>query len=111
MPPDTFAGDLGGGLPAQFRVWSDCVVVVLPGGQHEPRVGQRGEQRLVEAFVAQAAVETLDEAVPHRPVIRPCRLVTDHPAAHANRTTRPTLAQPVLLTGMSDGFPLGAGRH
>ena len=66
MPPDTFAGDLCGGLPAQFRVWSDCVVVVLPGGQHEPRVGQRGEQRLVEAFVAQAAVEALDEAVPRR---------------------------------------------
>ena len=34
MPPDRFAGFLGGGSPAQFRVWPDVVVVVPPGIQH-----------------------------------------------------------------------------
>jgi hypothetical protein len=57
MPPDTLAGDLGGGRPAQFRVWPDRIVIVPPGSQHEPGMGQRGEQRLVEAFVPQATVE------------------------------------------------------
>ena len=31
MPPDTLAGDLGGGLAAQFRVWPDVVVVYRSG--------------------------------------------------------------------------------
>ena len=66
MPPDTLAGNLGGGLPAQFRVWSDRVVIVPPSSQHEPGMSQRGEQGLVEAFVAQATIEALDEAVLHR---------------------------------------------
>ena len=49
MPPAMLAGDLGGGLPAQFRVWPDPVVVVSPGGEDEAGVSQRGEQRLIEA--------------------------------------------------------------
>ena len=65
MPPDTLAGDLGGGLPAQFRVGPDRVVIVPPGGQHEPGMSQRGEQGLVEAFVPQAAIEALHEAILH----------------------------------------------
>ena len=66
MPPDTFAGDLGGGLPAQFRVWPDRVVIVPPCSEHEPGMSQRGEQRLVEAFVPEAAIKALHEAVLHR---------------------------------------------
>ena len=66
MPPDTLAGDLGGGLPAQFGVGPDRVVIVSLSGQHEPGMGQRNEQGLVEAFVPQAAVEALHEAVLHR---------------------------------------------
>lgn len=62
---DTLTGDLGGGLPAQFRVRSGCVVVMPPGGQHAPGMSQRSKQRLVEAFVAQATVEALDQAVLH----------------------------------------------
>ena len=42
---------------------SDVVVVVLPRRQSCAGVGERGEQRLVEQFVAQPAVETLDEGV------------------------------------------------
>jgi len=61
MPPDTLAGDLGGGFPAQFRVRPDRVVIVPPGGEHEPGMGQRGEQRLVGTFVAQTAIEALDD--------------------------------------------------
>ncbi len=52
MPPTPLAGDFGGGAPTQFRVRPNRVVVVLPGGQDRSGVGQRGEQRLVEAFVA-----------------------------------------------------------
>jgi hypothetical protein len=66
MPPDMLAADLGWGLPTQFRVRPDRVVIMPPGGQHEPGMSQLGEQRLIEAFVAQATVETLDEAVLHR---------------------------------------------
>ena len=52
--------DLGGGAPTQFRVRPDRVVIVLPFGQLRPCMSQRGEQRLVQAFVAQLAVEALD---------------------------------------------------
>lgn len=62
----TSVGDLGGGLPAQFLVWSDVVVVVPPGGQREPGVRQRGEQRLVEALLARTAIEAVHDAVLHR---------------------------------------------
>jgi hypothetical protein len=53
MPPDTVAGDLGWGLPTQFRVWPDRVVIAPLGDQAEPAMGQRSQQRLVEALVAQ----------------------------------------------------------
>ena len=53
------------GSSRPVRVWPDRVVVVPPCGEHEPGVRQRGEQRLVEAFVAQTAVE-VHEAVLHR---------------------------------------------
>lgn len=41
----------GGRQIAKAAVWPDGVVVVLPGRQIEPGVGQRGEQGLVEQFV------------------------------------------------------------
>lgn len=52
MPPDTLASDLGGGLPAQFGVRPDVVVVMPTGVKHEAGARQRREHRLVEAFVA-----------------------------------------------------------
>ncbi len=88
MPPDTSAGDLGGGLPAQLRVRPDRIVIVPPVGQHEPGMGQRSEQRLVEAFVPQAAVEALDEAVLHwlaRCDIVPLDLALLRPSARHSR--------------------------
>ena len=57
MPPTPLAGDLGGGAPAQFRVRPDRVVVVLPGREDRSGVRQRCEQSLVQAFVAQPAIE------------------------------------------------------
>jgi len=66
MPPDTWAGDLGGGFSAQFRVRPEVVVVVPPGVEHEAGVGPGLKQRLVKAFVAQAPVEALDETVLRR---------------------------------------------
>jgi hypothetical protein len=44
-------------------------------------------------------------------VIRPRRPIPDHLAAHADKAARPTLAQPVMVTSIRDGLPLGAGRH
>jgi hypothetical protein len=41
----------------------DLVVVLLPGGEHGARLTHRAEQRLVQAFVAQLAVEAFDEGV------------------------------------------------
>lgn len=39
------------------------VVVGVPQGDGDARLSQRGEQRLVEQFIAQSAVEALDEAI------------------------------------------------
>jgi hypothetical protein len=50
MPPSPLVGDLGGGLPARFRVWPDHVVVLSPLFQFDPRLAHRGEQRFVEAL-------------------------------------------------------------
>jgi hypothetical protein len=41
------------------------IVIVTPGRDQLPGVAQVGEQVLVEALVAQAAIEALDEAVLH----------------------------------------------
>lgn len=65
MPPDTLGGDLGGGLPAQFRVRPDVVILMLPDVEHEAGVDQKLQQRFAEAFIPQAPVETFDEAVLH----------------------------------------------
>ena len=42
------------------------VVVAAPFFQRQARVHERGEQRLVQELVAQAAIETLDEGVLNR---------------------------------------------
>ena len=44
---------------------SQVIVVVAPGLDGFARLGEREEDVLVEAFVAQAAVEALDEGVLH----------------------------------------------
>lgn len=36
VPQDTLVGDIGGSRPAQFRVWPDGVLIVLPRSEHEP---------------------------------------------------------------------------
>ena len=117
MPPDTLAGDLSGCLSAQFRVWPDVVLVVPPGAEHEPGVGQRGEQRLVEAFVTQATVEALDEAVLHRlarrdvmpfdpPLPRPAQDIRTDDAPPPTRVTAAAIGRRLAATvdtGLPDG--------
>ena len=49
--------------PVQARVWSSGVVVDLPCFDDPSGFGKVAEQVLVEAFVAQPAIEGLDEAV------------------------------------------------
>jgi len=44
-------------------VGSEVVVVVPPVSQHLTSMAKAGEQRLIQAFVTQASVEALDEAV------------------------------------------------
>lgn len=44
-------------------MWPDVVVVVTPKGQLAAGVGQGVEDFLIQAFVAQAAIEGLDIAV------------------------------------------------
>ena len=56
-------GSIGGRQPANTTMRPHMVVVVAPEPQHRAGVAERYEQRLVEAFVAQAAVEALDVAV------------------------------------------------
>jgi hypothetical protein len=48
---------------AEPAVWPNRIVVILEDGEHLPRMGERGEQRLIEQLVAKAPIETLDEGV------------------------------------------------
>lgn len=59
VTPTPQAGDLGGDWPAQFRVWPDRVLVVLPRGGDRIGVHQRSERQ----FVAHSAVEAHHESV------------------------------------------------
>ena len=45
------------------RVRPNFVVIALPAGQHGARLSQRGEQRLVEAFITQPADEALGKRI------------------------------------------------
>ncbi len=56
MPPSPLVCDLGGGLPAQFRVWPNHALALPPLLQFSAGLLHRGEQRFVEAFIAQPAV-------------------------------------------------------
>lgn len=58
-----------------------------------------------------ALLRQLEQLLPQRSIIRPCRLVTDHPAARTSQCTRPTLAHPVVRLGMGNGFPHSAGLY
>ena len=60
----------------------DAVILVCAGGPHSG-FGQRSERRLFKAFIAEAAIDTLDEAVLHelsRPDISPVDLPVLGPA-------------------------------
>src|SRR5690606_20208005 len=59
-------GELGGRDAATAAVRSDLVVVPSPLADHLASLRQRGEPVLVEALVAELAVEALDVAVLHR---------------------------------------------
>ena len=63
MPPSPLTGDLGGGEVAQFRVWPDGIVVLPPSGQHGPCLRHGGKKRLIQALIAQPAVEAFDERI------------------------------------------------
>jgi len=57
------AGELGRGLPTEPRMRSGFVVVGAPSTEQRVDLGKCGEQRLIQEFVAQPAVERLDEGV------------------------------------------------
>ncbi len=63
MPPSPLTGDLGGGEPAQFRMWPDGVVILPQGGQHGTCLRHGGKQRFIEALIAQPPVEAFDERI------------------------------------------------
>ena len=98
LPPTPLAGDLGGGLPAQFRVRPDSVVVLLPGRQDGPGLSQRGEQGLVQPGIlilerAQAfGLRHLQTTELRLPLVEGRR--TDPVAAADIRRRRPSLLLP-----------------
>jgi hypothetical protein len=53
-------------LSGQFRVQPDVIIIAPPSHEHEAGVRQRLGQGLVEAFIALATIEALDEVVLHR---------------------------------------------
>jgi len=56
--------------PAKLRVRTRFVVVAPPGFEHGAGVRQRAEQRLVQQFVAQAAVEATNRPSPRHLALR-----------------------------------------
>ena len=52
------------------RVWLPGIVVDPPGFDDPAGFSEIGEQMLVKAFVAQSAIEGLDEGVLHRLTLR-----------------------------------------
>jgi hypothetical protein len=60
---DRLLACLDGGRATEARVRADVVVIGLPESQHEPDLGERREERLVEAFVPEPANEALGERV------------------------------------------------
>lgn len=58
-------GELGGRDAAATAVRSDLIVVPPPFADHLAGLGERGEPVLVQALVAELAVEALDVAVLH----------------------------------------------
>src|ERR1700722_11488385 len=62
MPRTGACCELGWGEPVEARVRSYCVVVDPPFFDDLSRLVEIGEQVLVEALVAETAIETLDEA-------------------------------------------------
>jgi hypothetical protein len=81
-------GSVGARQPAYPAMRSHVVVVVVPQPQHRAGVTERHEQRLVEAFVTQTAVEALDVAVmlrlARRDVVPLDRQDADAPAADSS---------------------------
>src|SRR5260364_155514 len=65
--PTRIAGgrELGWRLPSELGVRSNVVIVGLPASERNAGLAERGEQRLVQHFIPQAAVEALDEGVLH----------------------------------------------
>jgi hypothetical protein len=55
--------DRGRRASAQPRVGPHFVIVLLPSGQNDASLPHRGEQRLVQALIAQLAVEAFNESV------------------------------------------------
>ena len=56
-------GSIGGRQPAYPAMRPHVVVVIAPCAQHRSGMAEGCEQRLVQAFVAQATIKALDEAV------------------------------------------------
>lgn len=68
--PDPGAGGRSGRTrqvsPSELRVRSGSVVLGLPAAQGDAGLRQRGEQRLVQQLIPQAAVEAFDEGILYR---------------------------------------------
>lgn len=52
--------------PVEARVWAVMIVIVAPGRDQLSGMAQVGEQVLIQALVAKAAVEASGEAILHR---------------------------------------------
>ena len=63
MPPRHLFGDLIRCPATQLGMGTHRIVVFLPVSQNLSRMAEGGEQRLVEAFVPQPAVEAFDKPV------------------------------------------------
>ncbi len=63
MPQTMLPGDFGGCSAAEFGMGPDRIVVEPPDAEHHPCMAQRGEQRLIETFIPQLAVEAFAAAV------------------------------------------------
>lgn len=56
-------GEFGWGIPAEFGMWPDAIVVEAPGTEDHPSMPRGGQQCFVQALVSQPALEAFVEPV------------------------------------------------
>ena len=99
-------GELGRCQVVERAVRTHLVVIATPGGDEDTRLRETGEPLVVEAFVAEAAVEAFDEGVLGR-LARLDELQADTIVERRSATNQPKIVPARLLGDGCDDLFVG----